>query len=227
MPRKWVTAIETRVVSVAEGVLVVLGGKRRVSGWRCSSTGCACGQELPGGTGHCHWVVTSATALRRRRGGCGSAELLCFRVSLSWGQREAQSCHHKPVPGVSGAKGCGEPVCANLCQTHQARLVCVLLTWAEQRAGPVPVLRGTGRVVTSAPRAHRVVRSKGSTSLFMGRAGPSLWKKLPQKEPITASLPQLRPGCTYRPGKWLLQHCSADALDRCKIELSSGFLQEQ
>ena len=108
-------------VFVAEDVLVVLGGKHQVSVWKRSSTGCACGQELRGGTGHCCSVVTSTAVLRCFTGeAAGLQSCSAWRVSLSWPsrRREVQSCQHEPVPGLSEVKGCEEPVCANLCQTH-------------------------------------------------------------------------------------------------------------
>ena len=60
-------------------ILVVLGGKHQVSGWKCSHTRGTCGKEQLGGTGLCGSVVASAAVLcPPRRGCCKSAELLCL-----------------------------------------------------------------------------------------------------------------------------------------------------
>lgn len=65
------------------------------------------------------------------RGGAG------LQRCSPWG-RPFHGPLRKPAPALPDVQGCGEPVRANLCRTHQGCLVCILLDGAYQHAVPCP-----------------------------------------------------------------------------------------
>lgn len=102
-----------QVVFVAEDALVVLGGKRRVS------AGGVGAQVAPEGRSCQSQGFISTSVLRCCTGEAASPELPCLERVPFLGTEGGAELPPQPVPGLSDANGCGEPVCANLCQTHQ------------------------------------------------------------------------------------------------------------